>query len=67
MEEEYIEEIILEKRANETVLETTQNKINMCPYYMKVKCHFPRLTYSFCANCPKLAPIVEQHKISLVS
>ncbi|MFA5104598.1 MAG: hypothetical protein WC527_05440 [Candidatus Margulisiibacteriota bacterium] len=46
----------LEGRADQAHLETVNNSGEMCPYFEKVKCHFPRLSYGFCSGCPRLMP-----------
>lgn len=63
MEDIEFEKIYFEGKTKEAALEIIKNKSEMCPYYEKVKCHFPKLAYSFCLDCPKLAPIITTKNI----
>ena len=71
MEDFYSEEmskVHLEGKADQAHLEAANRSSEICPYYEKVKCHFPRLSYGFCSGCPKLAPeIASTHLINSVS
>ncbi len=61
MEDLYSEEmsrVRLEGRAEHAHMDDALRGSEMCPYYEKVKCHFPRLSYGFCSGCPKLAPVI---------
>jgi hypothetical protein len=71
MEDLYTEDmsrVRLEGKADQAHMEALSHGIDMCPYYEKVKCHFPRLCYGFCSGCPKIAPdIASAHLINSVS
>lgn len=58
MDEFYSEQIHFEGRADQARLDKMEHNGEICPYYEKVKCHFPNLTHNFCKSCPKLAPVM---------
>ncbi len=65
---EEMSRVHLEGKADQAHLEAANRNGEMCPYYEKVKCHFPRLSYGFCSGCPKLAPVMAAtHSVDNIS
>lgn len=65
---EEMSNVHLEGRPDQAHLEAANRSSEMCPYYEKVKCHFPRLSYGFCSGCPKIAPeIASAHLVNNIS